>query len=348
MWLTISFLQKGETAWAGNNYEVAWYQQCLKSSSPRFSLAVPAEALTHSSTKTSHRISGASFSLEFSRETGSLYAWTAGGLSLLDQSSSTGAISPGFWRPPTDNDMSHDLLEWRRFGLDTLTSQLRKMHVVQHTPTSVEVTTETYVSAPILGWGFFASTSYTISGNGALTVNVHLKPHGPMPADLPRLGLDVLLADELDNTSWFGLGPGEAYPDKKRAQKVGIYNAATAELHTPYEVPQEGGKRMDTRWLRVHDSRGWGLRVTRVKDESDKQPTELFQWLATRYSPEAIEAAKHAPELVPEKRIRLRLDVESCGVGTGACGPRTLDKYRVKCEERKFGFTLQPVLAELC
>ncbi|KAH1337596.1 hypothetical protein KXV68_000844 [Aspergillus fumigatus] len=348
VWLTISFLQKGETAWAGNNYEVAWYQQCLKSSSPRFSLAVPAEALTHSSTKTSHRISGASFSLEFSRETGSLYAWTAGGLSLLDQSSSTGAISPGFWRPPTDNDMSHDLLEWRRFGLDTLTSQLRKMHVVQHTPTSVEVTTETYVSAPILGWGFFASTSYTISGNGALTVNVHLKPHGPMPADLPRLGLDVLLADELDNTSWFGLGPGEAYPDKKRAQKVGIYNAATAELHTPYEVPQEGGNRMDTRWLRVHDSRGWGLRVTRVKDESDKQPTELFQWLATRYSPEAIEAAKHAPELVPEKRIRLRLDVESCGVGTGACGPHTLDKYRVKCEERKFGFTLQPVLAELC
>ncbi|GIJ99648.1 hypothetical protein Aspvir_003649 [Aspergillus viridinutans] len=348
IWLTVSFREKTETAWTASNYEVAWYQQCLKSSSPRPSLPVPAQPLTLSSTKTTHKITGSTFSLEFSRETGSLYAWTADGLSLLSQSSTTGAISPGFWRPPTDNDMSHDLGEWRRFGLDTLTSQLRKMHVVQHTPTSVEVTTETYISAPILGWGFFTSTSYTISGNGALTVNVHLKPHGPIPADLPRIGLDVLLADELDNTSWFGLGPGEAYADKKRAQKVGIYNATTAELHIPYEVPQEGGNRMDTRWLRVHDSRGWGLRVTRVKEESDKQPTELFQWLATRYSPEAIEAAKHAPELVPEKRVRLRLDVESCGVGTGACGPRTLDKYRVKCEERKFGFTLQPVFTEMC
>jgi beta-galactosidase len=243
--------------------------------------------------------------------------------------------------------MSYDLGEWRRFGLDALTSQLRKMHVVQHS-TSIEVTADTYLSAPILGWGFFASINYTVSGNGALTVNVHLKPRGPTPADLPRMGLDLLLADELDNASWFGLGPGEAYADKKRSQKVGIYNATTAELHTPYEVPQEGGNRMETRWLHVHDSRGWGLRVTRVKEESDKQPTELFQWVATRYSAEAVEAARHAPELVPEKRVRLRLDAESCGVGTGACGPRTLDMYRVKCEERKFGFDLQPVFAEIC
>lgn len=88
---------------------------------------------------------------------------------------------------------------------------------------------------------------------------MHLKPHGPIPADLPRIRLDVRLVDELDNTLWFGLGPGEAYADKKRAQKVGIYNATTAELHTPYEVPQKGGNRMETWWLRVHDSRGWGL-----------------------------------------------------------------------------------------
>jgi beta-galactosidase len=39
--------------------------------------------------------------------------------------------------------------------------------------------------------------------------------------------------------------------------------------------------------------------------------------------------------------VRLRLDAESAGVGTGACGPITLEEYRVKCREMRFAFEFE-------
>lgn len=304
--------------------------------------------MTVTSTKALHTITGADFTLSFSRTTGSLTNWRIHSQDIL--SSTHPALAPGFWRPPTDNDIPHDLGEWRRYGLDTLTSTLRQLTINQVNTSTIEILTDTFISPPILAWGFQTTTTYRITGDGALTVRVHIRPTGAKPKDLPRIGLDLYLADRLDRTGWFGLGPGEAYADKKNSQKVGVYSATTAELHTPYEVPQEGGNRMETRWLRLGDGRGWGVRI--VRDTASSSASEhdenedSFQWLATRYSPEAIEKAKHANELIPEPQVRVRLDVASCGVGTGACGPTTLDKYRVPCEEREFGFRIEPFIGD--
>ncbi|KAF9894143.1 hypothetical protein FE257_009116 [Aspergillus nanangensis] len=346
VWITVTFQDKAQTAWADSNHEIAWFQHCLR---PRAAapavISTPAYSLDVTSTTTAHVITGPGFSFSFSRETGRLFGWESNGMSLLEKDSSTSpGLSFGFWRPPTDNDVPFDLGEWRRYGLDALTSQLRKMSITSVDETSVEVKTDTYISAPILAWGFFATTTYVVSGDGSITVAAHLKPHGPIPKSMPRLGLDVRLSDELDNAHWFGIGPGEAYADKQRAQKLGVYSATTAQLHTPYEVPQEGGNRMHTRWLQLGDARGWGVKVTRLEEHDDRDASELFQWVATRYSAENVEEAKHRNDLSPDKFVRLRLDVESSGVGTGACGPTTLEKYRVQCEERKFRFRLNPIL----
>ncbi|KAL4907887.1 hypothetical protein BDW74DRAFT_189281 [Aspergillus multicolor] len=342
-WLTVSFTTKHATSGLDANYEIAWFQHRLDSASPSLSLAsvmLTADfAIKTHSTKFHHRISGTDFTITFSRTTGLLTSWVIHNQEVLSDSTNPG-LTLGFWRPPTDNDIPHDLGEWRRYGLDTLTSSLRSLSIAQINDSTIELNTETFISPPILAWGFETSTTYTITGDGALSVKTHIKPTGSKPVDVPRIGFDLFLADDLDNASWFGLGPGESYADKKRSQKLGIYTATTSELHTPYEVPQEGANRMETRWLRLADKRGWGVRVIRdvVDDESDK----LFQWVATRYSPESVEAAKHANELVAEKKVRVRLDVASCGVGTGACGPRTLEEYRVPCEERGFGFRVEP------
>ena len=158
------------------------------------------------------------------------------------------------------------------------------------------------------------------------------------------MGLDLYLADSLDNATWFGRGPGESYADKKESQKMGLYKADTAQLHTPYEVPQEGGNRLDTRWLRMADGRGWGLKAIRTvkTTDSDELQSAPFQWVASRYSAQMIEDAKHPCDLVTEQAVRLRLDVASAGVGTGACGPRALEQYQVPCEESVISFCLQP------
>ncbi|KAL2848210.1 glycosyl hydrolases family 2, TIM barrel domain-containing protein [Aspergillus pseudodeflectus] len=349
-WLTVTFNTKHASAWSDAGYEIAWFQHRLDfaniaaAPSPRAAFAVSSKP-----TKSHYVITGTDFVFKFSRTTGNLTSWLAQGTELLADST-TGTLTLGFWRPPTDNDIPYDLGEWRRYGLDVLTSQLRSISLTQIDESTIELKTTTFLSPPILAWGYEATTTYRITGEGALSVRTKLTPTGSKPKDVPRVGFDLLLNDTLDNAAWFGLGPGEAYADKKRSQKIGVYRATTAELHTPYEVPQEGGNRMETRWLRVGDGRGWGVRVTRdtpsSKSNDSSSEERLFDWVATRYSAEAVEKAKHANELVPEKLVRVRLDVQTCGVGTGACGPTTLDKYRVPCEEREFGFRLEAVLGD--
>ncbi|KAJ5620232.1 hypothetical protein N7510_004216 [Penicillium lagena] len=347
IWLTVSFQNKHLSPWAPNGHEVAWFQHPIKTPAVR-PRSFPEFPIQFESTRSAHTIKGCDFSLCFSRSIGSLTSWTVNGYQLLDPDSKTGvALSPGFWRPPTDNDtMSGALDERRRYGLDDMRAQLRNMHISRVDNTRLKIVTEAWLAPPVLAWGFLATTTYTIAGDGSLSVTVHLKPKGPMPKDLPRMGLDLRLVDGLDNAKWFGLGPGESYADKKRSQKLGVYKAPTVQLHTPYEVPQEGGNRMETRWVQLSDHRGWGLRVFRNPVQTDKDTTSCFQWVASRNSAEQIEAAKHPCDLVPGKTVLVRIDAESSGVGTGACGPTTLPKYLVACEEREFQFQFVPSFSE--
>lgn len=352
----MSFLSKTAHSWADSHTEVAWFQHCLCSNRPlsllMHTLNSPAR-LEIQTTGTSQTITGQTFSLTFSRVTGNLSSWLVNGQSLLEPDPRTNAaLCLGFWRPPTSNDMPFDLPEWRRFGIDSLTTgHLHSFHIAQRTDGSVQLTTKTFICTPVLAWGFQTTSSYTIGLDGTLMVSVQITPQGPAPKTLPRMGLDLYLADSLDQATWFGRGPGESYADKKESQKMGIYKADTAQLHTPYEVPQENGNRLDTRWLRMADGHGWGLRAIRtvaVEAEgssigSEKlQQSAPFQWVASRYSAQMIEDAKHPRDLIAEKAVRLRLDVASAGVGTGACGPRPLEKYQVPCEESVISFCLQP------
>jgi beta-galactosidase len=227
--------------------------------------------------------------------------------------------------------MPHDLGYWQRFGLDAMTSELRSFDISKE-ESSVKLTVETYISAPILAWGLNTKTTYVITADGNLTVQTHLKPIGSQPKTLPRIGLNLQLHESLNTASWFGLGPGESYPDKRSSQRHGCYTATLAELHTPYEVPQENGNRMETRWVEVLDVSGKGVRATMRRDGKASR----FNWAAGKYSPEMLMKAKHPCDLVEENTVLWRVDAEVAGVGSAACGPGVREEYQVKCEEVEF------------
>ena len=226
-------------------------------------LDVPSSSIhiqIHSS-KLEHNISGHSFSFNFDRAQGQLTEWISQGQVVFTKDPVTGsALTPSFWRAPTDNDMTSELPYWKRFGLDAMTSQLRSLEISSEQG-CVRLNIHTYLSAPILAWGFNAKMIYTITASGGLTIKIHLTPVGSMPKNLPRIGLNVRLHESFDNASWLGLGPGEAYPDKRSSQKHGWYTATTEELYTPYEVPQENGNRMETRWVEMLNRQGKGVRA---------------------------------------------------------------------------------------
>jgi beta-galactosidase len=353
-WLTITFRLKHTTAWAKAGHEIAWFQHSITDSAlltnhrPTNDLNLStASHLEIRSSKLQYHISGPSFSIFFDRSRGSITQWTSHGRPILSQiDTASSPISISFYRAPTDNDIPHDLPVWLNYGLDSMTSQLRSFTISHQSPSSIQLTSTTFLSPPVLAWGFTATTTYTISSSGSLSIHTHLRPTGSHPQTLPRIGLDIHLSHSLSTATYFGLGPGESYPDKHSAQKLGVYTAPVHNLHTPYEVPQENGNRMGARWVTMLDGQGNGVRATRTPG-AEEGPS-LFQWAASPYSASELTLARHPHELIPPSEsdpVYFRLDVASAGVGTAACGPGVAEQYQVKCREIEFEFRLDPVVA---
>jgi len=331
--MTVTFRQKTSTAWADAGYEVAWIQSQLGDKAPARTTTIPANIQTSElsleHTQQAYTISGAEWSLAFDRATGLLSSWSFNGRYLLPIDSSSPLLLPDFWRAPTDNDAASDAKDWKRWGLDTMTSSLRSISVSQK-PSDITITTITRMAPPILAWGFNINTTYHINSSGAIRVSMNIKPSGSAPRTVPHVGILLRLDSSLNHASWFGHGPGEAYADKKAAQRIGVWSADVDELHTPYEVPQENGNRMDTRWMRISDEREeGGIKVRMVStgnEEAQEQEQDQghFEWALSKYSAETLEAAKHPCDLIgkEEDAVLLRLDKKMAGVGTGACGPR--------------------------
>lgn len=373
IFLTIQFSVRAPLSWAETGHEVAWWQHKISS-------AAPAPARKVSTTTTGSRpltvayptratctVSGDGAVFAFDRVRGVLTSWTtAGGRALLEADPRTrAAVAPCFWRAPTDNDRPDDWPYWQHFGVDALTSQLRSWEVREETEGVVVVEAHTYVAPPILGWGYDVHTTYTMTtstptGAPTLAVRTRVRPRGPAPTHIPRLGLDLRLPRALGAARWLGLGPGEAYPDKRGAARMGVWAASVDGddgLAVAYDVPQENGNRMATRWLRLGSGSGGGsdpanhvgLRVTTTTPAPGPGPETglpAFSWTATRHSPHALEKARHPCDLVAEEATLLTLAHRVAGVGSAACGPGVREDLKVVVgEEEEFEFVLESTAA---
>jgi len=286
-----------------------------------------------------YTVHGGDFSITIDKIHGSLSKWTINGNTILAQPFHLTA-----WRAPTDNDAAHDAQQWAHWGLDVLESQVRSISIdkIDSKHKYVQVTVESYISPPILAWGFETTTTYRIDDSGSIDIIIHLKPTGPAPKTLPRIGLEAHLDKRIEDVAWFGRGPGESYSDKKESQKLGIYSHPVNDMHTSYEIPQENGNRADTRWVRLTDRQGAGITATMYEPADDTQRMSPFHFSAQHYSAADLQNAAHPCDLVAREDVVVRFDAAHAGLGTAACGPGTLDKYVVKCKEMKFGLRLEP------
>ncbi|TPX18495.1 uncharacterized protein E0L32_011608 [Thyridium curvatum] len=352
--LTVALRLRESTPWADVGHTVAWSQFYLTDQRKHMLMTLPPSGPFRPTSKVETKTSGSSllvsgvdWTFEFDRARGYLRRWTSGGATILEPDEKThAAIIPSFWRPPTDNDMPQSLPYWKRFGVDDLTSQLRSFTVNGDTD-GVIIEATTFLSPPVLDWGWTAVIEYMILNTGTLDVRVKLRPSGHSPSHVPRIGLDLRVDRSLDRPRWYGLGPGESYPDKRGAQRNGIWEVpSVADLHTHYDVPQEGGNRMGAGWVALTEPHGRGLRA-RVSaapdDEQWRHMHEGFSWAASKYGAKAVENARHPCDLVKEEATLLRLDAEVAGVGSAACGPGVKDGDLVRVREMGFAFVLDIV-----
>nr|WP_055502594.1 glycoside hydrolase family 2 TIM barrel-domain containing protein [Nonomuraea pusilla] len=232
------------------------------------------------------------------------------------------------WRAPTDNDRYGGLeADWRRLGLHRLTHRIDAVETG-----GGGLTVRTRVAPAATDLGLRAVYRWTATDGGGLRLAVEIEPEGDWPAPVPRVGLTMALPGDVERVTWFGRGPGEAYPDTGTATRVGRWSATVDDLQTPYVYPQENGHRADVRWA---EFTGAG-RAFRVVGEP------VFGLTARRWSTAELDAATHRPDLVPGDRVHLHLDLAHQGIGTAACGPGALPAYELRVRPTTFTLRFTP------
>ncbi|CAG5175936.1 uncharacterized protein ALTATR162_LOCUS8249 [Alternaria atra] len=247
------------------------------------------------------------------------------------------------FRAPTDNDIPQDGWDWKDKQLHHAKPFTRKVEWSQSGSEALKITVHQRVAPPVLSWSIDCVLTYTFSASGTLSVHVTGTPKGEnLPRTLPRIGLVMELPKQFQQVEWFGRGFDESYRDSKLSQPVGKYTASSIdELWVDYEVPQESSNRTDTRYLSLTNGSGAGL-LAQFADKKTEQ-RKLFDFQVTHYRMKDVAAADHPHELKKKKleEVVLRLDAEHHGLGSGSCGPRTLDEYSLMCEPFEFEVVLQ-------
>ncbi|MFF7137258.1 glycoside hydrolase family 2 TIM barrel-domain containing protein [Streptomyces sp. NPDC008196] len=261
------------------------------------------------------------------------------------------------WRAPTDNDRAwaqRDAKYWEECGLQRL-----RHRAVSVAPDAEGLTVVVRSGASGTDRGYLTTYRWETDGQ-RLRVRVRTEPFGHWPerddhfgeamvaADLPpqehaelvrrdkapslaRIGLHWELPGEWSRVSWFGAGPGEAYPDSRQAARIGLFHASVDELQTPYVRPQDNGNRADVRWAEIVDGTGAGLRI---------EGAELFNLAARRWTDQQLAEARHQTDLAAGPTVHLHTDHVVHGLGSGAVGPGVLPEYRLEVRPADFTFVL--------
>ncbi|MFC7303780.1 glycoside hydrolase family 2 TIM barrel-domain containing protein [Streptomyces monticola] len=237
------------------------------------------------------------------------------------------------WRAPTDND---DGAPWQPDARYGLLWREAGLHRVRHRRDQVALddgalVVRSRVAPAASQLGLATEYRWTADDSGRLTLSVTVTPEGDWRIPLPRLGIRFGIPSTYGETAtWFGGGPGEAYPDTRAAARLGRWQSPVDALQTPYVRPQENGARADVRWAELTGPDGGGLRITGEPE---------FWFTARRWTTEQLDAAGHGTDLVPGDTVWVNLDHAQHGIGSQSCGPGPLPQYRLEAAPATFSFT---------
>jgi len=308
----------------------------FKATASKQRAAKPAPA-TLKETKTTATVTGVNgFSLTIDKRKGSIASISASGRVVLTE-------GPRFnlWRGPLDNDgvkgwtnawdtPGRALGRWGMAGLNNLTHKLLSCELGERRGV-VTVTSEHRYTGKGNNLGVTHLESYKIYGNGEIKANNTFEVDAGLE-DIPRLGVRMTAVKGLEGLTWYGLGPNETYSDRKAGAVVGTFSGTVREQYYPYILPQENGNKEEVRWFSLGDKKGTGLKVT---------AGGAMNFSAHHFTPEDLTKAYHTNEVEERDEVTILMDCIQRGLGTGSCGPDTLDTYKLKSGTHRFRYTLE-------
>ncbi len=277
-------------------------------------------------------VKGNRFTVEFDRHNGYLSKYTVDGLDLLKEGT---ALTPNFWRAPTDNDMGAGLQNkfaaWKNPGLAlvSLTPETTGgQAVIQAEYDMKNVSAKLYLT-------------YVVNNEGAIRVTQKMTAgQSAEVSPMFRFGMQMQMPESFESIAYYGRGPTENYIDRNQGTPLGIYRQSVDEQFYPYIRPQETGTKTDIRWWKQLNKAGNGLQV--VGDAP-------FSASALHYTIDALDdgaekGQSHSPEVKKSDLTNLCIDKVQMGLGCiNSWGTIPLPQYMLPYGDYEFTFILTPV-----
>ena len=256
-------------------------------------------------------VSTSNFTYRYDKFKGMFRKMTFNGKEILERE-----MDLNIWRAPTDNDRKLKL-HWMAAHYDKAITRAYRTHYVA-ADSEIRIHSDVSISALSVQRFMDIEIDWTVSVAGAVTANILVRRNMEFP-ELPRFGLRVFLPDELENVSYYGLGPMENYPDKCNAAYHDLFTDTVTGLHEDYIRPQENGAHGDCDYVTLESD---DLRITAVSPD-------FFSFNVSHYTQEELTVKGHNFELENCGNTVLCLDYKHNGIGSNSCGPVLIDKYRL-------------------
>ena len=162
--------------------------------------------------------------------------------------------------------------------------------------------------------------NYTVINDHSILVEMDYQPTAQDRPVMPKFGMRMRIPADYTQIRYYGRGPWENYPDRKRSAFLGTYEMPLSEYETEYIHPQDNGNRCDIRWFEISDN-AKKLRIEGL------QPLCIRAW---DYGEEDLEGAHHPNDIQRGRFVNLNIDQNIHGVGgTDTWGKRTLPQYTI-------------------
>ena len=277
-------------------------------------------------------VNGEDFRMEFNKHSGYLSRYRVAGLELMNEGA---ALTPNFWRAPTDNDMGaglqHKYAVWKNpeLKLTSFKWESKDGQIVVYAAYDMK-----QVSAKL-------NLTYVINNKGAVKVTqkMTVDPQAKV-SPMFRFGMQMQMPKSFETVEYYGRGPIENYSDRNHSTDLGIYRQSVDEQFYSYIRPQENGTKTDIRWWKQLNAANRGLQI--VADAP-------FSASALHYTIESLDDGwgkdqRHSPEVEEADLTNLCIDKAQMGLGcVNSWGAWPLSQYQVPYADYEFSFVLTPV-----
>ena len=323
--LNVSVCKKEGTDMVPAGFELSWGQFAVPASAPRAVKPAAASPAKVSDGAGSYTVTGTDFSFEIDKGSGQMKNYKYKGETLI-----TAGPKPDFWRGNVENDGGSQNSKcfdgsWRGAG-----GQIKVNGISAKEDGDAQI-----VDVSLNAGGAGVNMRYTITGEGNVTVDMHVDGTHSGKGNYLRIGSTMTLPAGFEDVTWYGNGPVETFNDRKTCGRTGIYKNTVSGFFQPYMKTDDSGNLTDLKWMSVKGSGETSLLF------AAQTPIEGS---ALHFVSDDFDYTNHPYEMNPHAETFIDLDYGSMGVGSATCGQATLGQYQLPNNRAyDWTFTIIPV-----